>query len=93
MKPTLEDNLMDMLMFFTLFALMILASLGLSWLDHKYNVRLTDWLNGKTDNPFKPRRSISQVGHMEGLRERIEILEKIVTEPAYELNKKINALK
>lgn len=84
---------MNMLMFFILFALMMLACLGLSWLDHRYQLRLTDWLNGETDNPFSANNKQGKQDDSKGLQERIEILEKIVTEPAYELNRKINALK
>ncbi|MFT4938019.1 MAG: hypothetical protein ACI88A_001042 [Paraglaciecola sp.] len=75
------------------------VSIALSWLDYKNGWHLLAWINGKSDNPF-----INQKNHQETqssadkdqiiaqLSERIQILEKIVTEPAYELNKKLNQL-
>jgi hypothetical protein len=52
------------------------------YLDAKFQWRLNDWMNGKCSNPFIASNATT-----------IETLEAIVTEPAYELNKKINALK
>lgn len=83
----------------SLIAVMFGGWLVAAWLDYKHQWRLIDWLNGKADNPFKPvsekihQRQIKQKDEqISELKERIQILEKIVTEPAYELNKKINAL-
>lgn len=75
------------------------AYLYAAWLDNKNNWKLVDWFNGKTSNPFKVSQQAryesslaSKDKEIEGLKERIQVLEKIVTEPAYELNKKINDL-
>ncbi|MFA3790933.1 hypothetical protein AB6T38_07430 [Aliiglaciecola sp. SL4] len=83
--------------------LIIMASLSLylaaAWLDTKHNWKLIDWFNGSTQNPFKPSKEQqfqTTINHkdqeIKDLKERIQVLEKIVTEPAYELNKKINSL-
>ena len=70
------------------------------YLDAKFQWRLNDWMNGKCSNPFIASNATIQAqkikekdAQIEKLMERIEPLEAIVTEPAYELNKKINALK
>jgi hypothetical protein len=71
------------------------------YIDKKYNFRVVDWLNGECSTPFITTNTAQQVApekagkHQEIylLQERIQVLEKIVTEPAYELNKKLNALK
>lgn len=70
-----------------------------AWLDNKHNWQLIDWFNGKSVNPFRPapQRKAQVVlekkdQQIAELKERIQVLEKIVTEPAYELNKKINQL-
>ena len=85
--------------------LLLAASLYAAWLDHKHNWRLLDWMGGQCSNPFtQAHQSESRQSQREqplkqkdaqiqALTERVEILEKIVTEPAYELNAKINALK
>lgn len=72
-------------------------TLTMCWLDNKYQWRLVDWCNGKVSNPFaQPQKSTQSAQEQEqtiaALRERIEVLERIVTEPAYELNQKINKL-
>lgn len=77
----------------------MLACLCAAWLDARHNWRLVDWFAGKTSNPFK--QSVSSASQAEldkkdqqiaQLLERVQVLEQIVTEPAYELNKKLNAL-
>lgn len=80
-------------------AVVLSLSLAVAWLDHKKNWRLIDWFNGKVSNPFKQSELVKTEQTIREkdqtiaeLRERIEVLEKIVTEPAYELNKKINQL-
>lgn len=82
-----------------IFILMSIASLTLAmcWLDNKYQWRLVDWCNGKVSNPFSQPTSSTQSSSdqqrtIEELRARIEVLERVVTEPAYELNQKINKL-
>lgn len=81
--------------------LLVIAGLALwlaiAWLDFKNNWDLTGWLCGRCQNPFvtdKNNRESSQQKDrtIVELKERVQILEKIVTEPAYELNKKINNL-
>lgn len=71
------------------------------YMDKKYNLSVIDWLNGECSTPFITANSSQQVASEKAekqqeiylLKERIQVLEKIVTEPAYELNKKLNALK
>ncbi|MDO6694336.1 hypothetical protein Q4574_13660 [Aliiglaciecola sp. 3_MG-2023] len=83
--------------------LIIVASLSLylaaAWLDTKHNWKFIDWFNGDTENPFKATKEQqfqTTINHkdqeIKDLKERIQVLEKIVTEPAYELNQKINSL-
>jgi len=83
--------------------LLVLGSISLylaaAWLDTKHNWKLIDWFNGDTQNPFKTSKEQqfkTTINHkdqeIKDLKERIQVLEKIVTEPAYELNKKINSL-
>lgn len=71
--------------------------LGIAWLDYKNNWDLTGWLSGRCKNPFINAKASHKTSHQKDktineLRERVQILEKIVTEPSYELNKKINNL-
>lgn len=80
---------------------LILASLGLCYLDSRYDLRLVDWVNGQCKNPFSHSKAMNVDMNKDSqaekqtiaeLKERIATLEKIVTEPAYELNQKINRL-
>ena len=87
------------LIFTMLFCIMTL--LAICFIDAKYNLKLIDWMGGKATNPFdrstfvnnspEGARTAEQEAIAE-LRKRIEVLEKIVTEPAYELNQKLNKL-
>ena len=70
-----------------------------SYLDAKFQWRLNDWLQGTCSNPFiqsetqQLNEALKQKdAQIATLIERVETLETIVTEPSYELNKKINAL-
>ena len=90
---------MEKVAFLLVFVGIFAAWLFASWLDNKHNWQLIAWFNGKNVNPFRPnpnilaQREIAQKDQqIEALKERIQVLEKIVTEPAYELNKKINQL-
>jgi uncharacterized small protein (DUF1192 family) len=54
-------------------------------------------MNGACSNPFvKANKQSSKLNDKDAtiaeLKERIAVLEKVVTEPAYELNKKLNQL-
>ncbi|WP_026376112.1 hypothetical protein [Aestuariibacter salexigens] len=68
------------------------------WADSRYGLRFVDWFNGKCENPFSQHQAAeaekvrNKDAYIKTLEERIQVLEKIVTEPAYELNKKINQL-
>ena len=69
------------------------------YLDAKYNWRLVAWMNGCCINPFKPEPKQQVQSTLEekdkqiqALTERVQVLEAIVTEPAYELNQKLNRL-
>lgn len=71
---------------------------SLAYIDKKFNFKLLAWMNGEVENPFN-HANLKQNQHIlekdieiAQLKERIAVLEKIVTEPSYELNKKINSL-
>ena len=71
------------------------------YIDKQYNLRIVDWLNGKCSTPFITNNTTQNIEReqaqkdeeIKALKARIEVLEKIVTEPAFELNQKLNALK
>ena len=71
------------------------------YVDKQYNLRVIDWLNGNSSTPFEKTQENQAVNtelsekpeEIKVLKARIEVLEKIVTEPAFELNQKLNALK
>lgn len=90
------------LLFVLLFIGILSLTAALHYVDARYNLRLVAWMNGETNNPFSAK-SIQDNSHVpsaekdkdeliERLQARVEVLEKVVTEPAYELNKKINQL-
>ncbi len=89
---------MDTLFIIMAISALLVTWLAAAWLDEKYQWRLIDWMNGTTSNPFKTKqqrfqRALSEKdAQIEALIERVQVLEKIVTEPAYELNQKINQL-
>ncbi len=70
-------------------------------IDKQYNLRIIDWLNGNCSTPFTTTKQNLEAApehtqkeqEITRLKTRIEVLEKIVTEPAFELNQKLNALK
>lgn len=90
----------------TLIISAILAlSLFVCWLDYKKGWQLAAWFSGKVDNPFVKFESQTHSDASTNkqspadkdriiaeLTERVQTLEKIVTEPAYELNQKLNRL-
>ncbi|NMH60704.1 hypothetical protein [Alteromonas ponticola] len=82
----------------TLFVLLAIvgAMLSVLYIDAKWNKNFFAWLNGENVNPFEPKKpkgiKKSNNDTIAALKGRIETLETIVTEPAYELNKKINQL-
>jgi hypothetical protein len=71
------------------------------YIDKQYNLRVIDWFNGKSATPFSKTKEnpvvkteqADKVEEIKILKARIEVLERIVTEPAFELNQKLNALK
>jgi hypothetical protein len=83
-----------------IFVISSIYSVGF-YVDKQYNLSLIDWFNGKCSTPFEKRGinkkvNVGQVNKTEeliALQARIQVLETIVTEPAFELNQKINALK
>ncbi|WP_334059786.1 hypothetical protein [Alteromonas sp. S005] len=95
-----EENIMSTLSLVLLIGSITSLALLASYLDAKFQWRLNDWMNGECSNPFvkavtdkQQKRLAEKDAQIESLMARIETLETIVTEPAYELNKKINALK
>ena len=80
---------MNIWLFMVCFGGLFLFMLALHYIDAKKGWQLSAWMNGECANPFEARikkKTSSDV------QERLAVLEKIVTEPAYELNKKINQL-
>lgn len=90
---------MDKLQLLLLISTPLSAALAVAWLDHKKGWRLAAWFNGEVANPFNHQLQTAQhtgAGDKDQiiaqLTERVQVLEKIVTEPAYELNQKLNRL-
>ena len=88
---------MDPIKITLVLSLFVALSLAICWLDYKKGWQLVDWINGRCSNPFKQRNKSQKVKTdkdelIQQLTERVQILEKIVTEPSYELNKKLNQL-
>ena len=95
----------EVFVIFLVFGLMFGLMFFGHWMDQKYNVQVIRWLNCEVPSPFKEESSSSynkrksfrhhddhQKTENEELRERIEILEKIVTDSTWELNQKIRNL-
>ncbi len=79
----------------TVFIAIIGGMLLAHYIDAKYDRNFFAWFSGENVNPFEPKKStanVKQKENIDALKGRIETLETIVTEPAYELNKKINQL-
>lgn len=83
--------------------LLVSAMLGLGllchYLDARYQWQLSAWFYGKPVNPFLKKVAAGSASanadkdaEIAALKERIAVLEKIVTEPAYELNKELSKL-
>lgn len=90
---------MDKLQLLLVFGSILAAGIWISWLDHTKGWQFAAWFNGEVANPFSHQaKQIRQGGITDKdliiaqLTERIQVLEKIVTEPAYELNQKLNRL-
>jgi len=84
---------MSIMAFILIFIAVLVLSLLCHWLDNKYQWKLYDWCNGMCDNPFQGAKSIKENDtNLEALKQRVETIEAIVTEPAYELRQKINRL-
>ncbi|GGW91377.1 hypothetical protein [Alteromonas halophila] len=91
---------MEAITFISLISVVMVVGLISSYLDAKYQWRLTDYFNGQCSNPFKrsetgalKQKLAEKDAKIDALSERIATLEAIVTEPAYELKKQIDALK
>ncbi|MCV2885867.1 hypothetical protein OE749_14305 [Aestuariibacter sp. AA17] len=84
----------------TLILLLIAATYATAhYIDTKFSMQVINWMNGESHSPFKPSNVDQKMStnsrskeDIHALKERIQVLEKIVTEPAYELNKKLNQL-
>ncbi len=84
----------------TLLVIALLASgLFCHYLDAKHNWQLSAWFYGKPVNPFitsqaaQPTDAATKDNEIAALKARIAALEAIVTEPAFELNQQLNALR
>ena len=88
---------MDPLKITIILSIIAAISLTVCWLDHKKGWQLADWINGRCSNPFtqtqKTTKSMDDKDLLiQQLTERVQVLEKIVSEPSYELNQKLNQL-
>lgn len=88
---------MDPIKIILILMLIAAISLAVCWLDYKNNWQLADWINGRCSNPFtqtqeSPKSQNDKDLLIKQLTERVQTLEKIVTEPSYELNQKLNQL-
>jgi hypothetical protein len=84
-------------MFAIVFVAAFLACYGaMYWLDGRYGWQLVAWSNGEVKLPFEDKASTASCTGSETelteLRKRVEALEKIVTDSAYELNEKLRKL-
>lgn len=78
---------------------LVLLSLLCHYLDAKYRWQLSAWLSDESVNPFKHQSVASETtksdakdAEIAALKERIAVLEAIVTEPAYDLNEELKKL-
>ena len=88
---------MDPLKITIILSIIAAISLTVCWLDHKKGWQLADWINGRCSNPFTQTQKTTQNMDdkdllIQQLTERVQVLEKIVSEPSYELNQKLNQL-
>lgn len=86
---------MEIMLFVSLFIFITAISLLAHWVDKKHNLQLGQWFNCEVSSPFKTpeKQSSKQEDELyDALKMRVETLEKIVTDPATELNDKINKL-
>lgn len=79
-----------------IFALLFVGVFGLCvfgcWLDRKYNLQIVKWMNMEASTPFKEQPHQHTDADYQQLKARIENLEKIVTDPKWELEQKIRNL-
>lgn len=80
-------------------SLLVMALLSgyllLCWLDNKYQWKLIAWFNAEVDNPFDCKTTTQtqeKDRQIQQLQERIQVLETLVTDPAWELQQKIRQL-
>lgn len=78
---------------------LLVLSLICHYLDAKYRWQLSAWLSDESVNPFKHQSAASETtngdakdAEIAALKERIAVLEAIVTEPAYDLNEELKKL-
>lgn len=78
---------------------LLVLSLICHYLDAKYRWQLSAWLSDESVNPFKQQSAASETtngdakdAEIAALKERIAVLEAIVTEPAYDLNEELKKL-
>lgn len=85
---------MTTLTIFLLVMALLSGYLLLCWLDNKYHWKLIAWFNAEVDNPFSGTQPQNQDKELQiqRLQERIEVLETLVTDPAWELQQKISQL-
>ena len=89
-----------MLEFFTLFFSLIVFTVVVSLLDKRFHLGLFEHMGMslgldlmKDENTTKSQSVKTLEAENQALKKRIEVLERIVTEPSYELNKEISKLK
>ncbi len=86
---------MELFLFGIFFITMFGLQIGASRLGKSHDLQLSDWLNGKVSTPFTNVSTPQKEAHHEDinkLKERIQVLEKIITDDAYQLNQQLNKL-
>ncbi|BDX05053.1 hypothetical protein [Planctobacterium marinum] len=83
---------MDLLIFTLLFVGILALCVFGYWLDSRYNMQIVKWMNMEVSSPFKEKpQKYTDADYLQ-LKTRVENLEKIVTEPKWELEQKIKNL-
>ena len=64
------------------------------YLDARFGWQFAAWLNGQASSPFSTvqTRTDNKDTEIKELKERVSVLEALVTDQSYELNQKINRL-
>lgn len=83
---------MDILIFILLFAGVFGLCIFGYGLDRRFNMQTMKWLNMEASSPFKDEAQTQPPTDYQDLKDRVATLEKIVTDPRWELDQKIKNL-